>query len=45
MADAVPDAAVPRGSAWLPVNLSGVDAADLIDVAQPVTDVRVETSS
>jgi hypothetical protein len=41
---AVADAGVPRGTAQLMWNQPG-DAADLIDVTAPVTDVRVETLS
>ena len=37
------DAGVGRGSAWVPFNQPDVDVSRLIDVAQPVTDVRVET--
>ena len=43
--EAVPDAAVPRGSAWVPFNPVGDGAAELIDATQPVNDVRVETPS
>ena len=39
------DAGVPRGSVALPFNLPGDGAADLIDGAQPVTDLRVETTT
>ena len=42
--DAIADVGVPRGSAAIEFNLPGVGAADLIDAAQPVTDVRVETT-
>ena len=38
----VGDPAVPRGSAVLPFNRPGEGAADLIDVSQPLTEVRVE---
>ncbi|HTC85667.1 MAG TPA: molybdopterin dinucleotide binding domain-containing protein, partial [Candidatus Acidoferrum sp.] len=41
---AIADAGVPRGSAALEFNLTGIGAADLIDAGQPVTDVRVETT-
>ena len=41
--EAVPDAAVPRGSASVPFNPVGDGAAELIDGTQPVNDVRVET--
>lgn len=41
--DAVADAAVPKGLAWVAFNQPDVAIADLIDVSQPVTDVRVET--
>jgi NADH-quinone oxidoreductase subunit G len=37
------DDGVPRGSAFLPFNIGRPGAADLIDSAQPVTDVRLET--
>ncbi|MGH9068847.1 MAG: molybdopterin oxidoreductase family protein, partial [Acidimicrobiales bacterium] len=40
---AVADPGVPRGSAALAFNLAGEGAADLIDAASPVTDVRLET--
>ncbi|MBK9179676.1 MAG: NADH-quinone oxidoreductase subunit NuoG [Acidimicrobiales bacterium] len=40
---AVADAAVPRGAAVLAFGQPDVAAAELIDVAAPVTDVRVET--
>src|SRR5205807_4002664 len=36
------DVGVPRGSVSLAFNQPGEGAADLIDVSQPVTDVRVE---
>jgi anaerobic selenocysteine-containing dehydrogenase len=41
---AVADAGVPRGSAAVTFNLPGAGASDLIDVSEPVTDVRVETT-
>jgi anaerobic selenocysteine-containing dehydrogenase len=41
--EAVRDDGVPRGSASLAFNQPGVAAAELIDSARPVTDVRVET--
>jgi len=41
----VPDAGVPRGSAATYFNQPGLDAAELIDAAQRVTDVRVETGT
>ncbi|MEA2829046.1 MAG: NADH-quinone oxidoreductase subunit [Actinomycetota bacterium] len=40
---AIADSSVLRGSAVLAFNQPGPGAADLIDVRQPVTDVRVET--
>ncbi|MGH9135549.1 MAG: molybdopterin dinucleotide binding domain-containing protein, partial [Acidimicrobiales bacterium] len=42
--EAVPDAGVPEGSAALHVNHEGADPADLIDIASPVTTIRVETT-
>jgi len=41
--EVVADAGVPRGSAWLPFDLAGPAAADIIDVSVPVNDVRIET--
>ncbi len=38
----VADAGLPRGSCWLAFNLGTPGAADLIDVAEPVTDLAVE---
>jgi NADH-quinone oxidoreductase subunit G len=43
--EAAADARVLRGSAVLAFNAPGEGAAELIDVAQPVTDVRIETMS
>ncbi|HET7488767.1 MAG TPA: NADH-quinone oxidoreductase subunit NuoG [Acidimicrobiales bacterium] len=46
LVDAEPDPGVPRGSVWLAFNSGepGTDGpGELIDAAQPVTDVRVET--
>jgi anaerobic selenocysteine-containing dehydrogenase len=40
---AVADPGVPRGSAYLAVNLPGDDASALIDASEPVTDVRLES--
>jgi NADH-quinone oxidoreductase subunit G len=40
--EAVPDEAVPRGSAWLAFNQQNVTAAELVDASLPVNDVRVE---
>jgi len=37
------DDATPAGCASLPINLPRSGAADLIDVTQPVTDIRLET--
>ena len=42
--DATPDTGVPRGAVWLAFNLVGEGPADLIDLSQPVTDVRLETT-
>jgi NADH-quinone oxidoreductase subunit G len=39
------DAGVPRGVALVRGPLPGADAFDLIDVTEPVTDVRVETGA
>jgi len=41
--EAVADPGVCRGSAVLPFNLADASAAELIDAASPVTDVRLET--
>jgi hypothetical protein len=41
---AIADTGVPRGAAAIEFNLPGLGAADLIDAAQQVTDVRVETT-
>jgi anaerobic selenocysteine-containing dehydrogenase len=41
--DVAADARVTRGSAVLVFNAPGEGAADLIDVSEPVTDVRIET--
>ncbi|MDQ3897886.1 MAG: hypothetical protein M3326_11720, partial [Actinomycetota bacterium] len=41
--DVAADAGVLRGSAVLAFNAPGEGAAELIDVTQPVTDVRIET--
>jgi NADH-quinone oxidoreductase subunit G len=43
LADAVPDAGVPRGSVWLPFNAGEGSAGEVVDAAAPVTDLRVET--
>ena len=43
--DSKPDNGVPRGSVFLGFNVNGEQAADLIDVSNPITDVRVETVS
>ncbi|HEX2040804.1 MAG TPA: molybdopterin dinucleotide binding domain-containing protein, partial [Acidimicrobiales bacterium] len=43
--EAVPDPSVPRGSVAVAFNAVGDSAAELIDAAQPVNDVRVETLS
>ncbi len=37
------DAGTPQGVAFVAVNQAGPGAADLIDLTQPVTDLRVET--
>ncbi|HEX4902873.1 MAG TPA: molybdopterin-dependent oxidoreductase, partial [Acidimicrobiales bacterium] len=39
-----PSAAVPKGAAFLRFNAPGASAAELIDAASPVTDVRVEVA-
>ena len=39
------DPGVPRGSAAVYFNQPGLDAAELIDSAERVTDVRVETGT
>jgi anaerobic selenocysteine-containing dehydrogenase len=41
--DAHASTSMPKGSVALTVNQPGPDPADLIDAAQPVTDVRIET--
>ncbi|MGD9704908.1 MAG: NADH-quinone oxidoreductase subunit NuoG [Acidimicrobiia bacterium] len=41
--DAVADAGIPRGAAWVPFNQANVSAADLLTSAAGVTDVRIET--
>ena len=41
--EVVADAGVPRGSISIPFNAIGADAGELIDVANPVVEVRVET--
>ena len=38
------DPGVPRGALWIAFNLEGEGPADLIDVTQPVIDVRLETT-
>ncbi|MBW3575826.1 MAG: molybdopterin-dependent oxidoreductase [Actinobacteria bacterium] len=43
--EAVADPAVPQGSAVVAFNQPGPGAADLIDAAAPVTEVRIETLS
>jgi hypothetical protein len=37
------DPGTPRGVAFLALNQRGLGASDLLDLEQPVTDVRVET--
>jgi NADH-quinone oxidoreductase subunit G len=39
------DASVQAGTAYLPFNLPGSGAGDLVDLAAPVTDLRVESGS
>ena len=39
----VADESVVRGSAWVPFNQPGPNVGELIDVSEPVTDVRVES--
>jgi NADH-quinone oxidoreductase subunit G len=41
--EAVRDPSLPRGSASLAVNAPGEGAADLIDAAQPVTEIRLQS--
>jgi NADH-quinone oxidoreductase subunit G len=41
--EAVRDPSMPRGSASLPLNTPGEGAADLIDAAQPVTEIRLQS--
>jgi NADH-quinone oxidoreductase subunit G len=38
----IADAAVPRGALRVPFNVPGTDIADIVDVAAPANDVRVE---
>jgi NADH-quinone oxidoreductase subunit G len=40
--DVEPDAAVPRGAAWVPFNQPGSALSDLLDSESAVVDVRVE---
>ncbi|MEO5680253.1 MAG: molybdopterin-dependent oxidoreductase, partial [Acidimicrobiales bacterium] len=40
----VADPGLPRGACWLAFNLAGTGAADLIDAAEPVTDLAVESA-
>ena len=37
-----PDERVPRGSLRVPFNVPGTSIAEIVDLASPVTDVRVE---
>jgi NADH-quinone oxidoreductase subunit G len=37
------DAATPQGTAFLAINRDGPGAAELVDLTEPVTDLRVET--
>ena len=37
------DPDTPQGTAFVAINQAGPGAADLIDLSQPVTDLRVET--
>ncbi len=41
---AAADPGLPRGTCWLAFNLGTPGAADLIDVAEPVTDLAVESA-
>ena len=41
--DTVADAAVLRGTAWVPHHLPGPDAGSLVDASAVVNDVRIET--
>jgi hypothetical protein len=36
---------VLRGTAWLPINLSGSDARELLDVTKDVIDLKIEKMS
>jgi hypothetical protein len=36
---------VLRGTAWLPINLSGSDARELLDVTKDVIDLKIEKLS
>jgi anaerobic selenocysteine-containing dehydrogenase len=37
------DRAIPRGTAFIAFNRSGIGAADLIELTEPVTDLRIQT--
>jgi predicted molibdopterin-dependent oxidoreductase YjgC len=39
----VADESVVRGSAWVPFNQPGPNVGELIDVSEPVTDLRIES--
>ena len=39
----IADPDTPQGVAFIPINQAGPGAADLIDLSEPVTDLRVET--
>ncbi|MBV9662482.1 MAG: molybdopterin-dependent oxidoreductase, partial [Actinobacteria bacterium] len=43
--EVVADTGVPRGSAWLPFDVGGPAAGDIIDASAAVNDVRIETVS
>jgi hypothetical protein len=41
---AAADPGLPRGTCWLAFNVGGQGAADLIDAAEPVTFLAVESA-
>jgi len=41
--DVAPDSSLPRGIAWVAFNQPNASVSELIDVAAPITDVRVES--
>ncbi|MGI8793649.1 MAG: molybdopterin-dependent oxidoreductase, partial [Acidimicrobiales bacterium] len=43
LVDVVAEPGMPRGSAWLPFNLPGVEVAEMIDINAPVNEIRIES--